>query len=195
MPKSEVEALQAIVPRAKGIKRGFRAMRDPKICGVSFESLPVWLWALRPKEWSEIFITESDERRIHQAHPELRTLMGERFVTVEDPPRHDPRCAMADVWWISGTEAFLKGLTLPESIVRVIWGSGIGRRIPRSMESESTKWQNISHAHVGGVTNARGWIGITGLDPMTIPQDLQRSLAHVIKHSIRGIPCSIDFDI
>jgi hypothetical protein len=178
-------------PQAIGIKRGFKATRTPTVCGVSFEALPVWLWALRLKEWIHIYITESDERQIHQAHPQLRSLLGQRLVTVEDPPHHDPRCTLAEVWWVSGSEAYVKGLTLPESVAQVIWVSNVGRRLPSSLEALAD-WQSISHARVGGVTNARGWFGFMGLDTISIPTDLQRTLAHVLKHSIRGQPCVVD---
>jgi hypothetical protein len=162
-------------PQAIGIKRGFKATRTPTVCGVSFEALPVWLWALRLKEWIHIYITESDERQIHQAHPQLRSLLGQRLVTVEDPPHHDPRCTLAEVWWVSGSEAYVKGLTLPESVAQVIWVSNVGRRLPSSLEALAD-WQSISHARVGGVTNARGWFGFMGLDTISIPTDSATNL-------------------
>jgi hypothetical protein len=156
---------------------------------VSFEALPVWLWTLRPKEWSQIFITGPDEAQLCQAHPELHNILVEKFTIVMAPPIRDSRCRLADVWWVSGREPYLQGLALPSGLVQVIWAAGVGRRLPVSLVQQDTNWTSINHSRIGGVTNARGWFGVKGLSPLTVPSDLTRTLSHVLKHSIRGTPC------
>jgi hypothetical protein len=113
--------------RVLAIKRGFRSIRTPRTCGVSFEALPVWLWTLRPKEWSQIFITGPDEARLHQVHPELRDILVEKFTIVMAPPVRDSRCSLADVWWVSGRDQHqpFKNWWGDER-ERVVWGEGLG---------------------------------------------------------------------
>ena len=181
-------------PRVKAVKRGFRSIRDPKVCGVSFESLPVWLWTLRPKDWSQIFITGPDEARLRQVHPKLLSTLENLLTIVSEPLSHDQRCCNADVWWISGREAYLSNLHLPSKVATVLWASFVGRRIPASLSGVGIEWTHINHSRIGGVTNARGWFGVKGLSPLSIPTDLDRTLAHVLKHSIRGLPCAATYE-
>jgi hypothetical protein len=174
------------------VKRGFRAICDPKVCGVSFENLPVWLWTLRPIEWSTIFITETDEARIHQTHPELWTRLSGKFLRVTKSVMIDPRVSLADVWWISGSESFVHEQRLPNAMALVLWLERSGRRLPSSMSKtdDRIQWTHLNHCRVGGITNAHGWFGVRGLNKIDIPSDLHRTLAHVLKYSIRGQPCS-----
>jgi hypothetical protein len=176
------------------VKRGFRASCDPKICGVSFENLPVWLWAIRPIDWSQIFITKRDESRLCQTHPELWNRLSDKFLIVSKSVMVDSQVSLADVWWVSGSASFINGLSFPQAMRLVIWVEGRGRRLTASLSQSQNHihWTNINHCRVGGVTNARGWFGARGLNKIVIPWDLHRTLAHVLKHSIRGKPCSAD---
>ena len=174
-------------PDKRGIKRGFRAFTNPLTCGVRFQHLPVWLWALRPKEWSAIYITDPDERRIRQDHPSLWNLLHKSFVSVGTPVYLDPKSRLADVWWVSGTQEFLDALDLHDTSLAVCWGEGMGRRPPR-IDGE-WKWSSLTHSRVGGVTNARALFGSRGMDRLVVPADLPRSLGHAVKHSIRPTPC------
>ena len=94
-----------------------------------------------------------------------------------------------EVWWISGSTTFCDQL-LGEATncPRVVCRIGSRRTPPTTSKAE---WYQIAHQNVGGSTNARGTFCLTNLPSLSIPQDLPRNLSHVIKHSIRGEPCSI----
>ena len=87
----------------KVVKRVFRPAAQPQKCVVSFERYPVWLWALRPCDWSHILITKTDARRLHQFHMSTWTKFEHKIVAVSSllSPGND-----ASVWWISGSRAF-----------------------------------------------------------------------------------------
>ena len=58
----------ATYQRLKVCKRGHREAFVEKVCGVSFEGLPVWLWSMRLAEWSTIYITDTDDLKLRQHH-------------------------------------------------------------------------------------------------------------------------------
>lgn len=67
-------------PLSRGIKRGYRNFTSPQSCGVSTHDDPVWLWSLRPKEWSSICILQDEWERLRLRHPST----WERFRNVFD---------------------------------------------------------------------------------------------------------------
>lgn len=177
------------------IKRGFRSLESNHlVCGVSFENDPVWLWTLRPKEWHTIYITEPDELRLRQAHPVLWSQVKALLSIVSPPLNLEPRVLLADVWWVSGSAWFMASLSLPSLLPQVLWLAQAGRRRPSDPNS-SIKWRQVSHSHVGGVTNARGMFGVSSMEPLIVPKDLQRSLSHILQYSIRPTPCSREFSV
>ena len=107
----------------KAVKRGFKSFRQPQVCGVSFERLPVWLWTFRPSEWSAILITGPDERRLRQVHPLLHNQFGNKFRLVATPFGYGD-ISKAIVWWVSGTTDFAKSLRIPVKIPTVQWMTG-----------------------------------------------------------------------
>ena len=95
---------------------------------------------------------------------------------------------MADVWWISGWEAYAASVLRNRMDVPLaIWRHDAGRRTPKS--TDARRWYSINHMSVGGATNARATFGVAGFDVISIPRDLPRTLAHVIKHSVCATPC------
>lgn len=181
-----------LVPMVKEVRRGFRAGVTPKSCGLIFEQCPVWLWTIRPSEWHTIVMTRADEKRLEDNYPST----WERFKTrikavlsVEAGLNISEawEAADLDVWWISGSGAFCESVRLSNSDRRVIWRSDAGRRTPKS--EGGWRWYRVSHQNVGGVTNARGSFGVAGFDMLSLCHDLPRTLAHVLKHSLRATPC------
>ena len=170
----------------QAVKRGFRALSPPKTCGIRFERCPVWLWTLRPAEWCSTSIAASDERRLHSSYRSTWDRFCDKLAIEEVVAD----VGTPDVWWISGSERFVAGLDLPDAIPSVTWRSKAWRRTPRASTSE--QWYSVSHQNVGGVTNARGLFGLHRFEPMTLARDLPRTLAHVIKYSIRAVPCAPD---
>jgi hypothetical protein len=84
---------------------------------------------------------------------------------------------------------FIDGLSPPSGIPQILWLSKPGHRWPKS--NNSIVWKQITHSHVGGSTKTRGTFGSRNFHlPLDLPQELQRSLAHVVKFSIRPQACS-----
>ena len=175
------------------VKRGFRALSPPKACGIRFERCPVWLWTLRPAEWCSISIAASDERRLRLSYRSTWDRFRDKLAIEDEVGDVQRDAGIPVVWWISGSEKFVQGLDLPVAIRSVTWRSEAGRRTPRVSSME--QWYSVSHSNVGGVTNARGLFGLQGFEPMTLARDLPRSLAHVIKYSIRAVPCAPDLGL
>ena len=63
VPRTATDSLQPY-QRLKLCKRGFRDEMVERVCGVSFEDLPLWLWTMRLAEWSTVYITDTDEVRL-----------------------------------------------------------------------------------------------------------------------------------
>ncbi|KAI2510143.1 hypothetical protein MHU86_4310 [Fragilaria crotonensis] len=179
----------------KAVKRGFKSSRLPQVCGVSFERLPAWLWTLRPSEWSTILISESDKRRIDQFHPALNKHYHNKFRVISMPLGSNPLVLEAVMWWTSGSEPFANSLMLPIGLPLVEWVTGMSRRAAPDT-STSRQWLNVSHAKVGGSTTSRAKFRVSGVsERIDIPQDLTRSIGHILKYSIRAKPCSPDLSI
>jgi hypothetical protein len=156
---------------------------------MSFERRPVWLWTLRPGEWSSIQISATDMARLQENYASTMEKFGSSVEFVESWTDSMP----VDVWWVSGTEPYidnLLGLNNASGLPCVVWRSSAGRRTPKA--TNDMRWYSVVHQNVGGVTNARGIFGASGLDDIAMPKDLPRTLAHVLQHSLRGIPCPPD---
>ena len=186
--------LEQPIESKKEVKRGFRSFSSPMVCGVSFERLPAWIWVLRRVEWSDIIITEPDERRLRQAHPVVHERYQDCWRTTSTRVRDHPMAQEAVVWWVSGTLEFVKTLMLPTGVPQVSWIMGSQRRIP-DRETIGHQWLSIAHAKVGGCTTARGVFRLTGVDHVVIPGDLTRNLSHIVKFSVRSKPCPPQLDV
>ena len=174
----------------KEVKRGYRSFSTPKVCGVSFERFPAWLWVLRVMDWSHILITSVDESRIRQNHPTTFGKYGNRWKVFDVDEIHQlPIVDEACVWWVSGGMEFVNSVRLPPHVPSVSWITSAPRRSPRD-EAPSHQWLSVSHSKVGGSTTARGVFRLIGVDPITIPSDLTRTISHIIKFSIKSTPCS-----
>ena len=172
----------------RGIKRGYKNFSSPRSCGVSIHDDPVWLWSLRPKEWSSVFILQSEWERLRLRHPVTWGRFQHLFTVVGPPIESHYQCHQVALWWISGSISYIESLKLPSEVGQVYWIKGQARRWPSSLSDIS--WRKITHAHVGGTTNARGTFGTRSLPTLDLPKGLQRSLAHVLKCSVRPIACS-----
>ena len=179
----------------KAVKRGYKSFHEPRVCGISFEGLPAWLWTLRTAEWSSILLTEPDKRRICKAHPLLYSQYGDKFRVIMQPLDSDPAVFEAVVWWVSGSQAFVESLMLPVGVPAVAWVMGCSRRSPPP-STPGSQWLSVSHAKVGGCTTSRGKFFVYGLAEMIeIPHDLTRNIGHIIKYSVRSKPCPPTLDI
>jgi hypothetical protein len=124
-------------PRVRGTKRGYKNFSSPMKCGICSQGPPVWLWSLRPKEWSDVFVIRNEWELIRSQHPALWEQYRNVF-KVWDPPlgafdgSHD-----AIAWWISGTMEFIDGLSLPSGIPQILWLSKPGRQWPKSKTQSS----------------------------------------------------------
>ena len=50
--------------RLKLCKRGYREQSLSLVCGVMFEGVPIWLWAIRLSDWKTVYVSETDEGRL-----------------------------------------------------------------------------------------------------------------------------------
>lgn len=50
----------------KLVKPGHIAVAPRLVCGLSFGSLPAWLWSFRSSNWAAMLLTDTDERRLCQ---------------------------------------------------------------------------------------------------------------------------------
>ena len=144
------------------------------------------------KEWSCIYIVRSEWERLRVRHSAGTWERFRSVLEVVPPPiMADIRWHHASVWWVSGSWEYIDSLQLPNQVGQVYWLRHQIRRWPRFQTP--IDWKQLTHAHVGGSTNARGIFGTRFLPQLEIPRDLQRSLNHVIKFSIRPLPCPPDF--
>ena len=186
----EVGGRQEGYKRLKLCKRGYREATASKICGVSFEGCPVWLWAMRLTDWSEIVITGTDEERLRQSHVSTWDVVKERLKIVE--PKVIPTLVGIDMWFVSGSLEFLRYTGTPPSTPKICWLATAGRRRPAA--GANWQWTSVAHARVGGSTTANGMFGFEGLPPVSVPADpIRRSIGHVIKYAERPTPCSVPF--
>jgi hypothetical protein len=181
---------QELTPTNRGIKRGYKHFDSPRSCGVSIQDDPVWLWTLRPKEWASIFILESEWERLRHRHFTTWQRFESKFDVFHPPLVSSEQCHQVSVWWISGEPHYFESLILPTDVGQVYWMCNRSRRWPKSLSD--IQWKRIPHAHVGGTTNARGTFGTRFLPDLDLPKELQRSLMHTLKFSIRPVPCSPD---
>ena len=82
-PCSIANAQQPTYQRLKLCKRGFREASSQRVCGLSFEGLPAWAWAIRLADWKVIYITGADERRLRQCHVSTWTFMESKVIVVD----------------------------------------------------------------------------------------------------------------
>jgi hypothetical protein len=54
-------------------------------CGICYQGPPVWLWTLRPKEWSVVFVIRNEWELLRSQHPALWEQYRDVFEVV-DPP-------------------------------------------------------------------------------------------------------------
>ena len=125
---------------------------------------------------------------------ETWTLFEHKFLVVKDgsPSAWAGELELANVvvWWSCGSSTFCgRALECVVSCPRVFCQVPSPRRTPKA--SEAVEWYSLLHQNTGGSTNARGVFALAGLEKLNLQADLPRTLAHIIKHSIRGKPCSI----
>ena len=139
------------------VKRGFRSVGTPKVCGVSFEVHPLWLWTLRPSDWSEVWMSAAILVRLSETHAPTLERFRNLIKAYHEGTDNDRAVEASDVWWISESKGLVEVETdriggCPRSVVCLTRSL---RRTP-SPTSEGGNWYSISHQSVGGVTNARG---------------------------------------
>ena len=174
------------------VKRGFREVGKPKVCGISFDLHPLWLWTLRPSEWSEIWISVETDIRLKETHRETWNRHSHLIQTYREGTNNGHAVSSADVWWISGTKRFVEvALSRKGPCRSVSCLTRSPRRTPASTE-KGGKWYSLCHQSIGSVTNARGIFFLMGFEALNLSADLPQTLAHVLKHGIRGTPCRKD---
>lgn len=191
--KSEFRAnLAAEYRPLKLVKRGFVDNTEPVLsCGIRFEASPTWIWALRLSDWEAIYITDTDELRLRQYHQSTWLHSKDKLRIVREN-RNEIQADTAGVWFLSGSRGYLDQIQIPDGVPRVLWAEGCGRRRPP--DTDGLRWFSVSHEMVGGSTTLRGAFGQANLDNLEIKVDpLQRSIAHILKFSIRPIPCSLPY--
>jgi hypothetical protein len=181
--------LEAGYQKLKLVKRGHMALSEPLVCGLSFDSLPAWLWSFRFSDWAAILLTDTDERRLRQYHVSTWSFWRVKLIVVE-PGEVATGLHNAVVWFASGSRSFLEPFgEQGEGIPVVTWLERGGRRRPA--DTLRKRWFSVAHALVGGSTTSRGVFGSCGVN-LEIPVDpLLRTLAHVVKFSERPFPCSV----
>ena len=176
--------------RLKLCKRGYREATASKVCGLSFEGCPVWIWAIRLSDWSKIVITGSDEVRLRQGYLTTWTVVKERLEIVVE--RDIPTLQGVDMWFVSGSMEYLQYSATPLLTPRTCWLSSGGRRKPSCCEG--WQWTSVSHSRVGGTTSSTGMFGFVGLPQIVVPADpIRRAIGHIVKYSERPVPCQVPF--
>ena len=145
--------------RMKLCKRGYREVTSARVCGVSFEGCPIWLWSLRASDWAKIFITGTDEARLRQCHVSTWSLLGGKFEVVE--AREVPALEGVDLWLLSGSLEFVTVSAAPHSTPKACWISSSGRRKP-SVAINGWQWSKVCHSRVGGSTTSSAVFGFWG---------------------------------
>ena len=171
----------------KLVKRGFSGKSRPMVCGLSFESLPAWFWALRLSDWEAIVVLDTDEVRLRQYYNTTWAQVAEklRIVTSADSLANTE---LVDVWFISGSRSFLDNYSGSVGVPMIFWVEKCVRRRPA--DTPTRTWFSVSHESVGGSTSARGVFGRSGMPELIMEVDpIRRSISHFMKFSIRPIPC------
>ncbi len=175
-------------PPVKRVKRGFQASVVPKICGMAFEGSPGWLWAGRTVDFSQIWMSSCQVMRLQQ---EFKTTW---YHFADKVQIFGGKIPSVHVWFLSGSLNFVSSCLndLPSTTPVVIWLFPTMRRHP-DVKGTNVQWVTIHHSQVGGVTNISGQFGLINLGPFKVePDPVTRTLAHIIKHSERPIPCDPD---
>ena len=154
---------------------------------MSFEGPPVWLWSLCMIDWATIAMTDACKSRLRQDY-ESTWLMFQAKISTSDQPLSVP----ASVWFVSGSSQFLTQFmsVADVPIVRLVLGEG--RRPNSILKGQHMQWMSLPHTRVGGSTTCRAILGFSGLPHLTFQQDLNRTIGHVLKYSIRPRPCPPD---
>ncbi len=184
------DVLSPTYSRLKLSKRGHREAIIERVCGVSFEDFPVWLWTLRLAEWSSILIRDIDEVHLRQYHVATWEAVKSKLVI-----RRSYENSGVDVWLISGSLQFVRAQEKLLRVPRMVgWLSDGGRRKPK-IKGSQWSWFPVSHSKIGGVTKSTRMFGTIGFDPVLDVADdpIRRSIGHVIKYSERPKPCSLPF--
>jgi hypothetical protein len=190
LSRVELESEQTY-QRLKLCKRGHREQIVARVCGVTFEKLPMWLWTIRLAEWSHIYITDTDELKWRQYHVSTWEFVKAKLVMVTAAALPDLK--FIDLWMISGSSMFIRELRCPLGTPVVGWMSNGGRRKP-SIGDPDWSWSKVSLALIGGVTKATGMFGSVGLGQLDIDDDqIRRTIGTVIKFSERPSPCNLPF--
>lgn len=122
-------SLESSYQKLKLVKRGHRANVEPEVCGVSFECLPAWLWALRLSDWSSILITDTDELQLRQYHVSTWSFVKDKLSII--PASGHPTETRAIVWFVSGSRDFVDSFNCPTNIPVVFGWNNVdvaGRR-------------------------------------------------------------------
>jgi hypothetical protein len=170
----------------KQVKRGFREVVQPIVCGVIFETLPAWLWAIRSSEFSTIVCPQANAAELKHSYASTWKSFESKLLIIaaDKVPTVD-----VDVWLVSGSRNFLVNQPLSSQVPVVTWLMSSGRRKP--LPSSGTQWISISHRQVGGTTNLCGMFGVRQLKPLKVEVDpITRTIAHIIKYSERPFPCA-----
>lgn len=182
--------------RLKLCKRGFCAKSIERVCGMSFEALPVWAWSIRLSDWSSIYVSEIDAGRLQKYHTSTWEHLKQKLVIF---PGSSGVASLenVDVWFASGSLLFVTNpVSSPAEVAKVVWLSTGSRRKPAKVgEGEAWSWISVSHSRVGGSTSACGMFGTLGVKRLNVQVDpICRYIGHLIKHSERPIPCSLPFE-
>jgi hypothetical protein len=173
------------VPTSKRVKRGFKGLRKPLVGGVIFESAPTWLWALRLSEFSKLAITQECELELRASFTTTWDHVSSKLVPIK---QSQIASTPVDIWFVSGSRRFVESLAINSGAAVATWLYPTGRSKPPNLHQ--TSWVKLAHNQVGGVTNVTGTFGIRNLAPFIVEIDpIARTIAHIIKHSERPVPC------
>ena len=178
-----------VYKRLKLCKRGYREVSVQRVCGIMFEGLPVWFWSLRLSDWSVIYLSVEDEKRLKEDHPKTWDFAQDRISVV--PKATLEKLDDVDLWFVSGPMSALERL---DSFIgaKAFWLATGGRRKPSSSGKSGWQWLSVAHSRVGGTTTSSGMFGLKGMREISIPNDpIRRSIGHLIKYSEIPSPCSI----
>ena len=92
--------------RLKLVKRGYRETTVERVCGLSFEGFPVLIWSFRLSDWSKIYITDTDERRLRQYHVSTWSYAKDKLVIIF--AGDIVSLVGVDVWFVSGSMVFIE---------------------------------------------------------------------------------------
>jgi hypothetical protein len=184
----------------KRVKRGYRDIMSPKVCGIMFEGEPAWLWAIRLSDFSSILITQSNALTLQQNHFATWEKVKAKLTVIDDS--EVGLKTTAHFWLVSGSWDFFS-IKHPWVVARdksrdatklcdvVIWLQPSVRRKPSSKGSDGCRWISLAHSQVGGMTTVRGMFGVVGDLPTlkVILDPISRTIDHLLKHSVRPKPC------